>query len=54
MLQSIGIEESIVEPGLGKCAYSLAVVAILLLVLVLIPSYPLSMSVVLTRDSLGY
>jgi len=49
MLQSISVEGSIVEPGPEAYAYSVAVASILPLVLVLIPGYPLSMSVVFDK-----
>ncbi|MEM0004574.1 MAG: hypothetical protein QXN97_04500 [Desulfurococcaceae archaeon] len=49
MLQSISVEGSIVEPGPEAYAYSVAVASILPLVLVLIPGYPLSMSIVIDK-----
>ncbi|MEM0235988.1 hypothetical protein [Thermofilum sp.] len=49
MLQSISIEGSVVEPGPEAYIYSVAVASILPLVLVLIPGYPLSMSIVIDK-----
>lgn len=53
MLQSIGIEGSIAEPGPETYAFTLAVIAILPLILVLTPNYPLSMRVATERKLSG-
>ncbi|MEM4005720.1 MAG: hypothetical protein QXM43_08840 [Desulfurococcaceae archaeon] len=49
MLQSISVEGSIVEPGPEAYAYSVAIASILPVVPVLIPGYPLSMSIAIDK-----